>query len=807
MLTLSPKAKPQSQLLPEEEKLFPFIKNPDYLHKETSLSQFPEGVQKLVMLDRYSFKDQTLQTLKVGDVVVTEVVSDPKFPTQGYGRVTAYNKLTRQVTVKIDFPEYAETKQKVAVDLENFTTTTHKIAKPLELYWEQICYRVAKGVASVEPTFKLRRKAFKDYFWMLKNQLAIPGGRVLYGAGTGKEVTSFNCFVLPALIDSRRGISRHRETAMEIMSRGGGVGSNGSTLRPISSPVFGVNGKSSGAVSWLGDLANLTHLVEQGGSRRGAQMICLADWHPELIHFIMCKIQNPHVLAKISEETTSPLIKQVAESFLIRDPETGKPITVRNTDFMTGANISILVTDDFMETVEAKGKWTLRFPDLEALTVEQKDFYDREWHNIADVRKWEAMGYPVKEYFEFDAVELYHLINIAARYSAEPGVIFIDHCNDMANSYYYAPIVATNPCGEQPLPPNAVCNLIAINLAKMVNRLTKTINWSLLRKVTRISQRFADAVIDHSYYFLEENEKMAKSERRVGKGVMGLADMAIYLEQPYGSEEMLDTVDDVFEFIKVESYLESANIAEQKGSFPYYDEEKFLQSGFMKTMPQIVIDAIKEKGIRNVCSLTVAPTGSTGTMVGVSTGLEPYYSFTYFRSGRLGKYIEVNTDISQEYFKNNPEAKELPAYFVSAMKLSPLQHANVQSRIQKHVDSAISKTCNAPADFTVEQNEELYMVAWKGGCKGVTVYVDGSRESQVLSLTAEENTFEEETQDQAPYEAGELKDEIEINLESSEKELVAVSAEIKSEISDADLMKDTRTCTIKWVNGVMQKEC
>jgi ribonucleoside-diphosphate reductase alpha chain len=268
----------------------------------------------------------------------------------------------------------------------------------------------------------------------------------------------------------------------------------------------------------------------------------------------------------------------------------------------------------------------------------------------------------------------------------------------------------------------------------------------------------------------------------------------IDLELPYGSEEMLEETNAIFEFIKVESYLASANIAEEKGSFEYYDEEKFLQSGFMATMPQHVIEVIKQKGIRNVCSLTVAPTGSTGTMVGVATGLEPYFSFTYYRSGRLGKFIEVRTAIAEKFFAENPDATELPKWYVSSMQIGPLDHAKVQSVIQQHIDSAISKTCNAPRDFTVEQNKELYLAAWKGGCKGVTVYVDGSRDKQVLSVEAVENVFIAEA----------IGDAIEVLEEA--RELVAVGSHVNP--TDDMLTGDTRVCEIKFdESGNMIKEC
>ncbi len=275
-----------------------------------------------------------------------------------------------------------------------------------------------------------------------------------------------------------------------------------------------------------------------------------------------------------------------------------------------------------------------------------------------------------------------------------------------------------------------------------------------------------DNVIDATPYFLEENEKQALGERRVGLGVMGLADLLIYCEKEYGSAEGNEVVDQVFETIATTAYRESIELAKEKGSFPFLigetDEETkalreaFIQTGFMKKMPEDIREDIVKYGIRNSHLLTVAPTGSTGTMVGVSTGLEPYFSFVYYRSGRLGKFIEVKADIVEEYLQRNPDASEdeLPSWFVSAMSLAPEAHADVQCIIQRWIDSSISKTVNAPRGYTVEQVESVYERLYKGGAKGGTVYVDGSRDSQVLTLKAEENhmddAYDEEEVEERP---------------------------------------------------------
>ncbi|HEX6922554.1 MAG TPA: ribonucleotide-diphosphate reductase subunit alpha, partial [Bacillales bacterium] len=324
---------------------------------------------------------------------------------------------------------------------------------------------------------------------------------------------------------------------------------------------------------------------------------------------------------------------------------------------------------------------------------------------------------------------------------------------------YGQKVVATNPCGEQPLAPYSVCNLAAVNLAEMADKTNKQVDFEKLKSTVKTGVRMQDNVIDATPYFLEENRVQALGERRVGLGVMGLHDLLIYCETTYGSEEGNQLVDEVFETIATTAYRESIELAKEKGSFPFLVgeneaetrqlRENFINTGYVKKLPEDIREGIIEHGIRNSHLLTVAPTGSTGTMVGVSTGLEPYFSFSYFRSGRLGKFIEVKADIVNEYLDAHPEAdaNELPEWFISAMDLTPEAHADTQCVIQNWVDSSISKTVNAPKGYSVEQVQAVYERLYNGGAKGGTVYVDGSRDAQVLTLKAEENSFEETHQE------------------------------------------------------------
>ncbi|MHA6646695.1 vitamin B12-dependent ribonucleotide reductase [Aerococcus urinae] len=742
------------------------------------------GISRMVMLDRYSFKDTMKETLAPGDLVVLTVRPDPQYPGRGIGIVQAIENKTATIWVE---EAYRGSLMGEEQETGLVKRPLDEIDKPLEIYYEQIAKRNAHGLAAIDKN-EDRRQEIEAAFYQEESQgNFVPAGRVLYGAGSGTDVTYFNCYVMPYVPDSRGGIADHRKEVMEIMSRGGGVGTNGSTLRPRHSLVRGVNGKSSGAVSWLDDIAKLTHLVEQGGSRRGAQMIMLADWHPDILEFIISKMQNPRILQFIKESSKDSYIKQLVDEklkFVYSTPaqidmfqavvdlkekqggdvsdaayaeakenlELGGHYEVNEPDFLTGANISVAISSDFMEAVKEGKDWTLRFPAVEKYDQEEMAAYDTQWQEIGDVREWEAMGHEITTYRTLPAQELWQLINICATYAAEPGIFFIDRANEDTNAVAYGQkVVATNPCGEQPLAPYSVCNLGAINLAQMADKENKRLNKEKLQKTVATAIRMQDNVIDATPYFLEANKKQALGERRIGLGVMGLADLLIYCEKRYGSKEGNQLVDEVFETIAVTAYQTSIELAKERGSFPFLigetDEEtqalreRFVQSGFMQRMPESIRQDVLKYGIRNSHLLTVAPTGSTGTMMNVSTGLEPYFAFKYYRTGRLGKFIEVNADIVQEYLDQHPEADadNLPDFFVSAMDLSPREHVDVQTTIQRWVDSSISKTVNAPKGYAVNQVAEVYEKLYEGGAKGGTVYVDGSRDSQVLTLNKDEH--------------------------------------------------------------------
>jgi len=655
------------------------------LHTDPENELSPLGEK--IFLDRYALKDGAKETLGLGDTVV--VVVDQKTGQREIGVVTDMRSNPQGdwdiVTVKLR-------------DGTEVERALEHVDKPLETKVEQLMDRVAKGAAAVENSKEARDYWQQEFRQLLQGWKFTPGGRILTACGTDQNLTFYNCYVIPSPVDSRDGIFETLSQMAEIMSRGGGVGINLSTLRPRYSYVKGVNGRSSGSVSWGGLYSFVTGLIEQGGSRRGALMLILNVWHPDMLEFISSK---------------------------------------REMGRITNANISVGVTDDFMEAVERDEDWEFCFPD----TNDPK--YAEEW--TGNMKTWRERGGSVVVHKTVRAREVWDTIIESAWASAEPGLWFVDRSNQMSNSWYYdrGDLICTNPCGEQPLPAWAVCNLGHVNLSRFVAK--GKVNWDELGHSVRTAVRFLDNVIDATPYFFEQNAAQQKDERRVGMGTIGLAEMLIRLGIRYGSDESAAFIDKLYHFIATEAYKASTGIAEEKGSFKLFDADKFLQSGFMKQMPADVREAVRKKGIRNVTLLTQAPTGTVGTMVGTSTGIEPFYFWSYFRKSRLGMH-EEKVGVLEEWEKENP-GKERPDYFVAAMDLLPEEHVKAQAATQKWVDSAISKTCNCPADYTMEQTKELYELMYKLGCKGGTIYRDKCRDEQVLHLKED---LEEKAEEKKP---------------------------------------------------------
>ncbi|MDZ4228507.1 MAG: adenosylcobalamin-dependent ribonucleoside-diphosphate reductase, partial [Candidatus Levybacteria bacterium] len=556
-----------------------------------------------------------------------------------------------------------------------------KEGKLVEHTPEEMWKRVATGIAKNEKPAKKDYWA-KKFYGIMEDFKFVPGGRILSGAGTDYQVTYFNCFVIPSPKDSREGIVDSLKQLIEIQSRSGGVGLNLSSLRPRGARVKKVNGTSSGPVTWAGLFSYATHdVVQQGGTRRGATMLMLWDWHPDIEEFITVKQD----LSKIN-----------------------------------GANLSVCVSDAFMEAVKKDGNWDLVYPDLD------DPKYDTKWDG--DIISWKKLGGKVKVHKTIKAKYLWDLICTAAWRSAEPGLHFLERSNKRSNTYYFEKLIATNPCGEQPLGAWAVCNLGAMNLAAYVRN--GKFDYENFGLDVKVALRLLDNVIDQTYYFFKENEKCAKDIRRTGLGIMGIGDALIKMKLRYGSKESMPVIRKIFEVLRDNAYEASSDIAKEKGAFPKFNKVKYLKGYHIKNLPVMLQKKIAKQGIRNAVLLTIAPTGTTSLISGVSSGIEPVYEFTFKRKDRTGEHMMYHP-LFEEWKKQNPNTPK-PDYFASANDLTPLEHASVQAVAQEFIDSSISKTVNAPNSHTVEDVKNLYMSAYDLGLKGVTYMRDGSREG-VLS--------------------------------------------------------------------------
>ncbi len=437
------------------------------------------------------------------------------------------------------------------------------------------------------------------------------------------------------------------------------------------------------------------HLLSGNGfytsnSRRGALMLMLWDWHPDIEEFITVKQD----LSRIN-----------------------------------GANLSVCVSDSFMQAVKDDANWDLVFPDLD-----DKE-YDEKWDGILD--HWKKLGKKVVVYKTIKARDMWNLICEAAWRSAEPGLVFMERYNKWYNNWYWNTINCVNPCGEEGLPAWGVCNLASLNLSAFVKGYevdkAGTFDYESLAEHARIAVRFQDNVVDADQYIYKEIEQMQhQGERRIGLGTLGLGDALIKLHLRYGSDEAAKVVDKIYKTIRDSAYDESVNISKEKGSFPKIDKKKHLQGYFIKQLPESIKKKLARYGIRNSMLLQAAPTGTTSLLSGASSGIEPVYEFEFMHNGRLGPQL-VYHHMYGEWKEKHPDEKR-PDYFVSANDLTPEDHVKVQATIQKYVDASISKTVNAPNAHSVEDVKKLYMLAYDQGCKGVTYMRDGSRQGVLTRI-------------------------------------------------------------------------
>lgn len=682
------------------------------------------GFQRKIHQSRYALKAANKEKYLVKGQPVVVLTKDGKFPTRELGKIEKVirdNDITK-VAVRLDTGDYEITKPG---DL--FIQELHNVDILLETEYEETADRVAKANASVEdPDFQ--EQFYKEVKKSIENFDLVPAGRILNAAGDDTENTLFNCYVIDVELspaapekgrDSRQAIFHHMGRIAEIMAHGGGVGTNLSVFRPRYAPLSKTKGRSTGPV-FIGNMfSGLTNFIEQA-NRRGAQMLTLHDWHPDVYY---------------TNDENDP---DYMEDFIAAKHKPG---------FMEGNNSSVLISNEFMYAVEHDLDWQLKFPDT------SHPDYDKDWDG--DLDKWikKHGEESVIVYRTVRARDMWDKIHRSNHASGEPGVLFITQINDYHNGRYLGTIKATNPCGEQPILGNSTCNLSAVNLGRMIKQVGEDkegplyeIDWKKFEKTIRIGVRFLDNIIDLSKYFDKDMEKWQKSERRLGLGVLGTHDLLIALRKEYGANDGNEVIEEVMRFMRDIAYDESVNLAIERGPFPLYDEEGYFTSKTVQNLPQHLQERIRKHGIRNLTLLTIAPTGTTGSMTpsllypegSVSTGIEPHFSMKYERKSRIGKTIQY-AGIAQAYMDRNPD-KELPHYFVGALDLPPEAHVKVQAIAQKYVCSSISKTINAPEDYTVEQVKAAYELGFKLGLKGMTVYRSGSREDQILSLSDEEDS-------------------------------------------------------------------
>ena len=545
--------------------------------------------------------------------------------------------------------------------------------------------RVAYALSLAEPP-ATRLAHAQNFASALTGHKFLPAGRILAGAGTGRAVTLFNCFVMGAIPDSMDGIfSALREAALTLQ-QGGGIGYDFSTLRPKGALVKGVGADASGPVSFMEVWDSMCRTIMSAGARRGAMMATLAIDHPDIEDFIDAK---------------------------------------RSSGRLSNFNLSVLASDAFMAAVKADSDWTLKFGGKAYRTVKARTLWDRIMRSTYDY--------------------------------AEPGVIFIDRINGQNNLSYCETISATNPCGEQPLPPYGACLLGSINLAKLVRNPFEDdarLDMAELERLTGIAVRMLDDAIDVSRFPLDAQRQEAIAKRRLGLGVTGLADTLIFCKARYGSQESIALIQSWLGALSQAAYRASAALAREKGAFPLFDSDAYLARPHIAALPADIRGAIAQHGIRNALLTSIAPTGTISLFAdNVSSGIEPVFALSYSRKVLQpdgSKTEEVVEDYALRKFKVRFGANApLPDYFVTAQTLSPADHLAVQAAAQPFIDSAISKTINVPAAISFAEFEDIYRNAYDQGCKGCTTYRPNDVTGSVLSASPE---FEE-PKDAMPAEA------------------------------------------------------
>ncbi|ACY47247.1 adenosylcobalamin-dependent ribonucleoside-diphosphate reductase [Rhodothermus marinus] len=545
--------------------------------------------------------------------------------------------------------------------------------------------RVARALAAAEPESERARWA-ERFYQVLYGFKFLPGGRILAGAGTRHRVTLFNCFVMGIIEDSLDGIFDSLKEGALTMQQGGGVGYDFSTLRPAGTRARTTGTIASGPVSFMHIWDAMCATLLSTGARRGAMMATLRCDHPDIETFVTAK-HRPGVL--------------------------------------THFNLSVQVFDEFMEAVRRDADWPLVFP---AAALEDEGMGD----GPIVYRRWTGTDGPVpcRVLRVVKARALWEQILRATYDYAEPGVLFIDTINRMNNLAYREHITATNPCGEQPLPPYGACDLGSINLTRFVRAPftpEADLDWEGIRETVAVAVRMLDNVIDVSGFPLPAQAEQARGTRRIGLGITGLADALIMLGLHYASEEARQLAARVMQTICHTAYRTSIALAREKGVFPFFERERYLESPFIQALPEDIRKGIATYGIRNSHLLSIAPTGTISLLANnVSSGIEPVFAYRYTRyilglDGERRAY--TLTDYALRLWQRlHGDSEMLPEAFVDAQHLDPYDHLKMQAALQPYVDGAISKTVNVPADTPFNAFRQLYDWAYDHGLKGCTTY-------------------------------------------------------------------------------------
>jgi ribonucleoside-diphosphate reductase alpha chain len=534
--------------------------------------------------------------------------------------------------------------------------------------------RVASALASVEAE-DVREEQEESFFDAMSGYKFLPAGRILAGAGTERNVTLFNCFVMGTVPDDMAGIFDNLKEAALTMQAGGGIGYDFSTLRPKGARVKGVGADASGPLTFMDVWDAMCRTIMSAGHRRGAMMATMRCDHPDI------------------------------EAFIEAKQEAGR---------LRMFNLSVLVSDAFMAAVKNDDAWELKFKGMVYRTISARELWDS--------------------------------IMRATYAYAEPGVIFIDRINQRNNLNYCETISATNPCGEQPLPPYGACLLGSVNLSRFItDPFTEeaALDIEAFDRTVASAVRMMDNVVDASRFPLEEQRVEAKSKRRIGLGVTGLADALIMMQARYGSPRGLEITETWMKRLQRQAYLASAALAKEKGPFPLFDRDAYLAGESVMELDEDVRAEIAEHGIRNALVTSIAPTGTISLFAdNVSSGLEPVFAFSYTRNVLMPDGSRRSEEVADYavrlYRRMKGEDAPLPDYFVDAQTLKPVDHVKMQAAVQKYIDSSISKTINVPEDIAFDGFKDIYMMAYETGCKGCTTYRPNDVTGAVLEVKPKE---------------------------------------------------------------------